>query len=59
MSDMMKPYSSNIHRIQTDGFYCETKVHSNIDVKIGELKYEGFTEHGIIKNCINPVPVHY
>lgn len=59
MSDIMKPYSSKIHRIQTDGFYCETQIHTNTEVNIGELKYEGFTENGIIKNCINPVPVHY
>lgn len=35
------------------------KLHNNIDVKLGELKYEGFTEYGIIKNAINRVEVYY
>ena len=59
MSNIMFENREHIHRIQTDGFLSDKLIHSNIDVKIGELKYEGFTESGIITNCLNKVPVHY
>lgn len=59
MSNILFPIKENIKRIQTDGFLSTVKLHENKDVKLGELKYEGFTENGIIKNCINKVPVHY
>ena len=59
MSKIMFDYKENIHRIQTDGFYSDKLIHQNIDVKLGELKYEGFNECGKIENCINKVPVHY
>lgn len=55
MSDTLFEYKDHIHRIQTDGFLCDIPIHFKTDVKIGELKYEGYTEHGIIKNCINKV----
>jgi hypothetical protein len=59
ISNIMYEYRENIFRCQTDGFLINKKIHSNIDVKLGELKYEGFTENGIIKNCLNKVEVHY
>ena len=59
LSDLLLPIKENIKRIQTDGFLSTVKLHQNINVKLGELKYEGFTENGIIKNCINKVEVHY
>jgi hypothetical protein len=59
MSNLLLPYKDNIHRIQTDGFLSDIKIHQNKEVKLGELKYEGFTEKGVIKNCLNKVEVHY
>lgn len=59
MSKIMFPIKEHIHRIQTDGFLSTKLIHQNKDVKLGELKYEGFTESGLIKNCINKVEVHY
>ena len=59
MSNILYPIKENVKRIQTDGFLSTVKLHENKDVKLGELKYEGFTENGIIKNCINKVEVHY
>jgi predicted double-glycine peptidase len=59
MTNIMYPYKDNIYRVQTDGFLCDIPIHYNKDVKLGELKYEGFTEHGQIINCINKVEVHY
>ena len=59
MSNIMFPIKEHIHRCQTDGFLSDIKIHSNTDVKLGELKYEGFTEYGIIKNCINKVETHF
>jgi len=59
MSNILQPIKEHIHRIQTDGFLSDIKIHQNIDVKIWQLKYEGYTENGIIKNCINKVEVHY
>ena len=44
------------YHIKTDGFLITKPIHTNINVKIGELKYEGYTENGIILNCINRVP---
>lgn len=59
LSNELLPIKENIKRIQTDGFLSTIKLHENVNVKLGELKYEGFTENGIIKNCINKVEVHY
>ena len=59
MANILYEYKEHIHRIQTDGFLTNKKIHQNINVKLGELKYEGFTENGIITNCINKVETHY
>lgn len=59
MSNILYPIRESVKRIQTDGFLSTVKLHQNQDVKLGELKYEGFTENGIIKNCLNKVEVHY
>jgi hypothetical protein len=59
ISNLMFPIKENIKRIQTDGFLSTIKLHENKNVKLGELKFEGYTENGIIKNCINKVDVHY
>jgi hypothetical protein len=59
ISKIMFPIKENIKRIQTDGFLSTIKLHENIDVKLGELKYEGYTESGHIQNCINKVKVYY
>jgi hypothetical protein len=53
MSNIMFEHKDYIHRIQTDGFVSSKPIHFNTDVKMGELKYEGFCENGIITNCIN------
>ena len=58
MTNLMLPYKDSIHRIQTDGFLTSKPIHILTDVKLGELKYEGYTETGIITNCINRVEVH-
>jgi len=59
MTNTMYNYKDNIYRVQTDGFFINTPIHFNKDVKLGELKYEGFTENGNILNKINNVKVHY
>lgn len=59
ISNLMMEYRDDIKRIQTDGFYTTKPIHYNKDVGLGELKYEGYTEHGIIKNKTNKVEVHY
>ena len=59
MCNIMYDEREHIQRILTDGFLTDKKIHQNIDVKLGELKYEGYTEKGLIKNCINKVEVHY
>jgi hypothetical protein len=51
MAKIMLPYKDNIKQIQTDGFVCTMKIHENRDVKMGELKYEGYLKNGIIKHC--------
>ena len=53
MSNIMFEHRGNIHRIQTDGFVSSKPIHFNTDVKLGELKYEGYCEKAIITNCIN------
>ena len=51
MSDNMFEHRNNIHQILTDGFLCDKLIHSNTDVKLGELKYEGKFDNITIKNC--------
>lgn len=53
MSNIMFKHRDCIHRIQTDGFVSSKPIIFNTDVKLGELKYEGYCENGIITNCIN------
>lgn len=55
MSEIMYPIKENIHRINVDGFYTDKLLHSNKNVKIGELKYEGYNQNGIILNKTNNV----
>ena len=55
MTTILLDIKDNIHRIQTDGFLTDKPLHSITNVKLGELKFEGFTDNGIIKNCINRV----
>ena len=59
MSNIMYNDRENIYRCQTDGFLTTKKIHQNIDVKIGELKYEGYTELGKIQHCNNKIDTHY
>ena len=59
MNKILYPIKDKIKRIQTDGFLSTVKLHEFSNVKLGELKYEGFTENGIITNCINKVVVHF
>jgi len=53
MSNIMFEHKNNILRIQTDGFLINKCIHSNTNVKLGELRWEGYTPNGIITNCIN------
>jgi hypothetical protein len=55
----MYPFKENIHRINCDGFYSDKLIHKNIDVKLGELMYEGFNLNGQINNCTNKVEISY
>ena len=55
MTKILLPYKDDIKRVQTDGFLITKPIHKDINVKIGELKYEGYTQNGIILNCINRV----
>ena len=53
MSKIMFVHRDNIYRIQTDGFVSSKPIHFNTDLKLGELKYEGYCENAVITNCIN------
>ena len=55
MTDILYDEREHIQRILTDGFLTSKKIHENRDVKLGELKYEGYTENGNIKNCLNKI----
>jgi hypothetical protein len=57
MTNIMLEHKDTIMRIQTDGFYTTKLIHTNTNVKMGELKYEGYTPNGHIKNCTNYVKV--
>ena len=58
MSELLFEHKEHIHRILTDGFLSDKCIHNNRDVKLGELKYEGFTPYGVIKNCSNLVMIN-
>ena len=55
MCNIMYEHRNNIHQILTDGFVSDKQIHLNTDVKLGELKYEGFFENITIKNCAKVV----
>jgi hypothetical protein len=55
MTKILLPYKDEVQRVQTDGFLITKPIHTNTNVKIGMLRYEGFTKNGIILNCINRV----
>ena len=59
MAKLALPHKDDIKRIQTDGFLITKSIHNKKDVKLGELKYEGYTQNGKILNCINRVNVKY
>lgn len=58
MTDILYDEREHIQRILTDGFLTSKKIHENRDVKLGELKYEGYTENGNIKNCLNKIELN-
>ena len=45
----------NIHQILTDGFLCDKLIHTNENVNLGQLKYEGYYQNVSIKNCRSKV----
>jgi hypothetical protein len=57
VSNIMLPHKDYIKRVQTDGFFTTKLIHTNQNVKLGELKYEGGTSHGIITHCNNKVEI--
>lgn len=59
MANILKDNIEYVKRVQTDGFLITKKLHNDINVEIGGLKYEGYTMNGIIKNKMNKVPVNY
>lgn len=59
MTNIMHEHKQHIYRVQTDGFYSNILIHSNTDVKLGELKYEGYNENAELKNKTHRIEVHY
>ena len=59
MSDLMYDEREYIKRVCTDGFLTTRKIHENVNVEIGCLKYEGYNEDGEIRNCTNKVDTKY
>lgn len=55
MGEMILPYKENIHRIYVDGFISDRLIHTNTDVRLGELKYCGYNLNGTIKNKTNKI----
>jgi len=53
--DLMIEHKEHIHRINVDGFITDKLIHTNKNVKLGELKYEGYLSNGLIKNCTNKI----
>lgn len=60
MTNILLPYKDNVHRVLTDGFLIDTPIHFNTnDIKMGQLKYEGYTECGEIINCRNRIDLKF
>ena len=60
MSSILLPHKDFIQRVHTDGFLTTRAIHKNIeDIKLGELKYCGYTPNGIIINSTNKVKTSY
>ncbi len=57
MSTFMFPYKKHIKQIQTDGFISDILIHENRNVKMGELKYEGYNSNAFIKHCNSKIEV--
>jgi len=57
--DLMLEHKENIHRINVDGFITDKLIHTNKNVKLGELKYEGYNTNGKINNCTNKLEFKY
>ena len=57
MSTFMFPYKEHIKQIQTDGFISDILIHENRNVKMGELKYEGYNSNAFIKHCNSKIEV--
>jgi hypothetical protein len=53
ISKIIQPFKSEIKRIHTDGFISISKLDIKTGEKLGDLKYEGYCENCIIKNCSN------
>lgn len=59
LSELMEPHKEYIKQIQTDGFTTTKLIHSNKDVLIGKLKFEGKNENGKIEHCNSKNKVEY
>lgn len=55
MSELMFDHINNIHQVLTDGFLCDKLIHTDEEVDLGKLKYEGFFPNVSIKNCKSKV----
>ena len=55
MSGFMKPYYKSIKRIVTDSIELTEPIHYDINVPLGSLKYEGFNDNCIVRNCANKI----
>ena len=51
MSDLLLPYKNNVKYIRTDGFLLDVKPDNlKLGNKLGDLRYEGYYENGLINN---------
>lgn len=56
MTSILLPHKDYIQRCHTDGFLTSKVIHKNTEnIKLGELKYCGYTSNGVIINSINKV----
>jgi hypothetical protein len=51
MTTLVHDYKDNLKRFHTDGFITDIKLDVKTGEELGNLCYEGYYEHCIIKNC--------
>lgn len=54
IGQIIAPYINDVIRTHTDGFLVKKEIKSKlIGEDIGQLKYEGYSENCVVKNCVH------